>query len=270
MLKGEGFLTYIASYHQGASNMFWLHFRSPLMLSIYWKSLKCPNASPHYSLFTEPFTETRLIWQTLCCGHPQIIPLMSDFCGISKLQGKQRDRLYKPKLSANIYPALVFPSHLPILQRLYLINSGLQAEMLCCWQSERNLLSDTGDDERKEEYGTWGMRERNRLQQRGGEEEQEGERESLHTPSVHQRCGCAACIHDALSAWLFLMGRSLEYKWSYFPSPVYWDLPYVLCRLHMSEQHVCRWHRAPQHVLWCCWTLLLCLFGTDKRAWRIL
>ena len=37
----------------------------------------------------------------------------------------------------------------------------------------------------------WDMKDERGKERDGGEEEQEGEQDSLHTPSVHQRCGSA-------------------------------------------------------------------------------
>lgn len=112
---------------------------------------------------------------------------------------------------------------LPMLRRLHLLNLGLQAEVPGCWQNERNPLSDTRDDERKEECGTWVMRETEGEKDYSREEEQkeqEGGGESLHSPSVHQRCGhcrshspCTACP----CARFFFIGRSLAYRWPHFP-----------------------------------------------------
>lgn len=79
---------------------------------------------------------------------------------------------------------------LPMLRRLHLLNLGLQAEVPGFRQNERNPLSDTRDDERKEECGTWAMRETEGEKDYSREEEQkeqEGGGESLHSPSVHKK-----------------------------------------------------------------------------------
>lgn len=108
--------------------------------------------------------------------------------------------------------------------------TGCKAEVLHCRlkkkkekKKSRDPLSDTQDDERKEECGT-------RKKRREGDysEEEERKSEKVYTARLCSRgaADCAGSRSWRTAVWLFLNERSLEYRWSHFHSPVYWDLAF--------------------------------------------
>lgn len=98
----------------------------------------------------------------------------------------------------------------------------------------------------------WWARDGERDYSREEERKSRRENEKVYT---HHLCikGVAvlACIHEALSVWLFLNERSLEYRWSHFHSPVYWDIPFFF----ISSAHG--------------WTSRLCRCVVEKKKTRL-